>query len=381
MQKRSPVSQPTVGLLNFCGLWGSTQLKPCLMDLMATCQAEAKASGLNVVSLDWPAHREFHLSFRPLPGEKPAETVSRLATALRDKNAKIVRHEIFGSLAAHPETLNALQREFGNLDWPVTWVEGAASEGLSGMHIFAVAGTQVDTLRMDGRVVGRIFNDGCVRHCLLGDVRPSNLFASKSGQCRETLEKLERALHEAGMNMGNVVRTWFFLDDILSWYGPFNTTRDEFYRQRKMFKGLVPASTGIGGRNPARAAVLAGAWAIQTIKGSVAVQEVPSPLQCPSLEYGSAFSRAVLVDTPLCRRLLISGTASIGPKGQSMHVGNVSKQVTLTMEVARAILASRGFDFSDVTRATAYFRNIQDAPAFDTCAPRAKGGTISIGCD
>jgi hypothetical protein len=28
-------------------------------------------------------------------------------------------------------------------------------------------------------------------------------------------------------------------------------------------------------------------------------------------------------------------------------------------------LASRGFNFSDVTRATAYFKNLQDAPAFD----------------
>jgi hypothetical protein len=35
------------------------------------------------------------------------------------------------------------------------------------------------------------------------------------------------------------------------------------------------------------------------------------------------------------------------------------------MEVANAILISRGFNFSDVTRATAYFKNIQDAPAFD----------------
>jgi hypothetical protein len=35
------------------------------------------------------------------------------------------------------------------------------------------------------------------------------------------------------------------------------------------------------------------------------------------------------------------------------------------MKVVREILASCGFDFSHVTRATAYFKNIQDAPAFD----------------
>jgi enamine deaminase RidA (YjgF/YER057c/UK114 family) len=35
------------------------------------------------------------------------------------------------------------------------------------------------------------------------------------------------------------------------------------------------------------------------------------------------------------------------------------------MEVAYAILVSCGLNFSDVTRATAYFKNIQDALAFD----------------
>jgi enamine deaminase RidA (YjgF/YER057c/UK114 family) len=73
----------------------------------------------------------------------------------------------------------------------------------------------------------------------------------------------------------------------------------------------------------------------------------------------------VLIDTPAGRRLLVSGTASIEPNGRSAHVGDLRKQIVLTMEVAHAILASRGFNFSDVTRATAYFKNIQDAPAFD----------------
>jgi enamine deaminase RidA (YjgF/YER057c/UK114 family) len=83
------------------------------------------------------------------------------------------------------------------------------------------------------------------------------------------------------------------------------------------------------------------------------------------LEYGSAFSRAMLIDILAGRRLLISGTASIEPNGRSAHVGDLRNQIALTMEVANAILVSRGFKFSDVTRATAYFKHIQDAPALD----------------
>ena len=41
------------------------------------------------------------------------------------------------------------------------------------------------------------------------------------------------------------------------------------------------------------------------------------------------------------------------------------------MEVVEVILASRGFEFSDITRATAYFRNRADMPEFPAwCAAR-----------
>jgi hypothetical protein len=43
----------------------------------------------------------------------------------------------------------------------------------------------------------------------------------------------------------------------------------------------------------------------------------------------------------------------------------------LTMEVVEAILASRGFGFADITRATAYVKNRADMPAFAAwCAAR-----------
>jgi enamine deaminase RidA (YjgF/YER057c/UK114 family) len=332
------------------------------------------SAGHDLIVIDWQSHREFHRTVRSLPGENPTGFIRRLAGMMKDKDVNIVRHEIFGSIAAHAETLRALQHEFGSVDWPVTWVEGSGSDkgGVSGMHIFAVTGTRVDTIRQKGKVVGRVFSDGCARHCFLGNLVPSNPSISKSAQSREMFERMEQSLLEAGMAMTNVVRTWLFLDDILSWYGEFNGVRTGFFGEKKLLNGLLPASTGIGGRNPMGAAVVAGASAVQAIGDSVAVRAVPSPQQCSSLEYGSAFNRAVLIDMPAGQRLLISGTASIEPNGRSAHAGDLQKQIALTMEVTHAILASRGFNFSDVTRATAYFKNIQDAPAFDVWRQKQK---------
>lgn len=337
-----------------------------------------RSPGLAVTSIEAPAHREFHFTVRPLPGETPAALVRRFASALKQADATVVRHEVFGPLTAHADLLRALKRELGEIDWPVTWVDGGACEvrPVMGMHILAVADAEVETVCFAGRPIGRVFSDGWAKHCLLGDVRPQEVSSPKTAQAKAAFETLEQALGAAGMDMSNVVRTWLFLDDILSWYGPFNAVRTEFFQQRGVFHGLVPASTGVGGRNPAGAAVLAGAWAVQTADNSAPARQVPSPLQCPAPEYGSSFSRAVQLTTPGFHRLLVSGTASIKPNGRSAHRGNLDRQIELTMDVVRAILTSRGLDFSDTTRATGYFKRLTDAPAFD--AWLAKRGLESL---
>jgi enamine deaminase RidA (YjgF/YER057c/UK114 family) len=71
------------------------------------------------------------------------------------------------------------------------------------------------------------------------------------------------------------------------------------------------------------------------------------------------------------RGLFVSGTASISRHGETMWKGNAHKQVELTMEVVEAILRSRDFTFSDLTRAVAYFKRRSDVQAFaDWCAGR-----------
>jgi enamine deaminase RidA (YjgF/YER057c/UK114 family) len=64
------------------------------------------------------------------------------------------------------------------------------------------------------------------------------------------------------------------------------------------------------------------------------------------------------------RDLFISGTASVAPTGQTLWRGDVRKQVEQTMRVVEAILHSRGFDFLDLKRATAYFKHRTHTGAF-----------------
>ncbi len=310
--------------------------------------------------------RELHLTLLPQPGDSAAQMLERLAPWLKTHNASVVRHEVFGALLAQPDFTEALHRLFGEQPWPVTYVEGAAcdAESVAGMHLLAVSGAQVESLTFGGRVVGRIFNDGPARHCLLGDIRPTDPAVPRAQQALQVFENLDAVLRHAGMNLPNVARTWLFLDDILAWYGPLNEVRREFFERHHLFDHTVPASTGVGVKNPGGAAMVAGAWAVEPTNGSLFVGEVGSPLQCPAPAYGSCFSRAVEIVTPDWRRMFISGTASIAPKGQSVCAGDLDGQIDLTMQVVRAILVSREMDYADVTRATAYLRNPADAPNF-----------------
>jgi len=198
----------------------------------------------------------------------------------------------------------------------------------------------------------------------LGDLRASDTTLPRDEQGREAFVRLENGLELARMNLHDLVRTWLFIDDILDWYGEFNRMRDRFFHEKGMFERFLPSSTGIGGANPQGSAVTACAVAIQPSGDGVTVQEVLSPLQCPAHDYGSSFSRAAEIVTPDYRMVLVSGTASIEPEGQTVHVGDSDAQVELTLRVVNEILKSRGLSFADTTRANAYFKHQADASNF-----------------
>jgi enamine deaminase RidA (YjgF/YER057c/UK114 family) len=84
------------------------------------------------------------------------------------------------------------------------------------------------------------------------------------------------------------------------------------------------------------------------------------------------------------RTLYISGTASILPNGKTVYVGDITGQIEKTMEVVNAILTHNGMEFSDCTRAIAYFRNCEDITLWEhycqTCQIPALP-IISTHCD
>ena len=321
--------------------------------------------GLEIITLRRESCYEYFIRSVPEGNESAEVLFQRAAGAIRERKAQIVSQEVFGISDKDGSSMRALKNALGGIEGPVTWLEDEHNTNLYGIHLWAVSGTLVKRLELGGRVVGSVFEDNHAQYCHLGGLLPKDASRSRSEQAAEIFEQMDAVLQANGMEFSHVLRTWFYNDNILDWYGDFNKVRDGFFDKKRVYEGLVPASTGVGGRNAAGTALVSGLLAVKAKSEGVRAFVVRSPLQFPAVEYGSSFSRAVELDLPDHRRLYVSGTASVGPDGMTVHIGDPESQVELTMKVVYAILESRGMNWGDVTRALAYFKDAKDAPIFE----------------
>src|SRR5512142_366205 len=80
----------------------------------------------------------------------------------------------------------------------------------------------------------------------------------------------------------------------------------------------------------------------------------------------SSFSRGMRLDIGNVVILLISGTASIDDRGETVHVGDFRAQTRRTFDNITGLLAAEGATWHDIVRTTCYLRDIErDYKAFN----------------
>ncbi len=320
---------------------------------------------VTLVTIDRPDFKKHYITVHPDDSGNPYSMFDKIAKCVKDNNAMIVSQFVFGCTDLHGDGMTALKKACGEVQWPVTWIQGDGAEDsnlLTGSQVYAISGTQINMIRMNGTIVGNTYEDEDAVYCLLGDLHPPDLTLSRKEQTKATFEQMEKALALVDMDFSNVLRTWLYLDNLLKWYDEFNVVRTQFFTEHGVFDRMVPASTGIGVSNHLGSALVTDVLAVKPKTDKVKIFAVPSPLQCPALDYKSSFSRAVELQLPDHRQLFISGTASIEPGGATVHLDDTSKQIELTMDVIKEILVSRNMSWEDTTRAIAYFKDAADIP-------------------
>jgi 2-iminobutanoate/2-iminopropanoate deaminase len=73
----------------------------------------------------------------------------------------------------------------------------------------------------------------------------------------------------------------------------------------------------------------------------------------------SSFSRGMRLDIKGITILMISGTASVGEHGETIHAGNFGAQTRRAYQNVTDLLRSEGATWKDVVRTTCYLRDIE----------------------
>lgn len=295
-----------------------------------------------------------------LCGESPEQFICRTEAQARLRGLEIFHAVLWGDPALSQRVRKRL--------WPLSFLgrhDTPKGSFLGGRFEALPQGSFSWVCNDKGIVQGVRWQDASAYYLWCGAILPSDVNASPGAQSAEVWQQFSSLLSACQMTPRQIVRTWFYNDHILDWYDDFNMVRTAFFKQHDIFGHFVPASTGIGAANPEGSALCAGFLAITgRPHGGFGVKMAPSPLQCPAYDYRSAFSRAALCEFPEGRTLFVSGTASIEPGGKSVHLGDLDKQIDLTLCVMGAILEASHFAWSDVARAIAYFPKMEWMEAF-----------------
>jgi enamine deaminase RidA (YjgF/YER057c/UK114 family) len=312
------------------------------------------------------------------------EAYAAIDALLRERGSVPVQERVFAELQAAPAVVRGRARAVGSAkEWAVapTAVEGAPVgwSGLAGIHVIGARGTS-RTVAEGDRVYGRLVETCEARVLGLSDVgrrASGRLAAGPAEDAAAAINAAEDLLAREGFSFRDVTRTWFYLRDILDWYGPFNAVRNAAFRRMGLGGagggGPIPASTGIEGRNHR------GGWCALDLLamrprdgGRLEVKRLHSRKQNEATEYGSSFARALEVRLGDARYVFVSGTASIDDQGRTVHAGDFDSQARHTLDAVEALLEGAGGTLADVQQATAFLTNPSDERSFERIVARTR---------
>lgn len=284
--------------------------------------------------------------------------------ALERNGMAVVHERIFGSL----EAFDAVRAARSNADDDFTYIQGTplSGSGLAGIQIQAVARDLIDT----SPSFGKAWQRHGVSYLMLQNIqgRPG---LDRQAQAEDMFSEAERRLRDAGLEYRNVVRTWIYLSKILAWYDDFNKSRNGKYHDLGLLpvssgdELLLPASTGIEGDAPGGTACVMDLLAASS---GAPIRQLSNPGQEDAFQYGSAFSRGLLIEERDVSLIHVSGTAAIDEAGTSLHQGDASAQIACTFDKIGELLGTEGAGIEQICAATAFVKHADHAALFREAA-------------
>ncbi len=302
-------------------------------------------------------------------GQGAARLFSALADVLAEHGISVLSERVYALRSAREELLarraEALSAKGLTSSTPVTFLQGtpASGEAFAGVQIWGVtpragAGQRVELIERDGQVLGSewIGPDFCQLALSSIDGLGGDAPANAPEQARRLFERAGAALGARGYSFREVARTWIYFARLLDWYGDFNAVRNAHYAAAGV--SAFPASTGIQAQSASEECLMDVLAIDPGSAGRLTVRPVAeSGRQGQASAYGSAFSRAVVIDWTEYRIIHVSGTASIDHRGRSTHPGDAGAQLRDTLASIDALLQPEGGGLSNVCQGTLFAKS------------------------
>ena len=194
-------------------------------------------------------------------------------------------------------------------------------------------------------------------------------------QAKRMIQRAAGILEGQGASYRDVVRTWFYLSDLLAWYPEFNRARTAIYGQYSLLPGQgndslrLPASTGIRGEVHSGAACTLDLLAVVgPAESRPPVKQLSNPGQQDAFQYGSAFSRGALLRQPDVSLIQVSGTAAIDESGVSLYPGDIRGQIDCTLDKIAALIDQEGASLENIAAACVFVKRPEDALVYQEIA-------------
>ncbi len=311
----------------------------------------------------------------------------RISELLNSSSSQIIHERCFGSIDLYNQVIEARRRAFRsrNIDTntPLTYIEGESCSGskFAGVQIRAIKNNRETTVRTildNGVPKGRVWNVNGSSFYMLQDINSGQLSnktpADRKTKSKAMFQNAERILKSENASYKDVVRTWIYLSDILDWYHEFNEVRNTCYSEYGFLTSIgsekaeeiyLPASTGIEGNNPSGLPSTMDVFAVKkNSNNSIKIRPIYGVKQRSPFRYGSAFSRAMVIEEPNSKLILVSGTASIDEKGKSVFIGDLESQIRNTFNVISLLIAVENATLKDICEATIFLKRGQEYSTF-----------------
>jgi len=280
------------------------------------------------------------------------EVLERVLQKLEEDGVQVLRADFF--CGAESETVT-IYEDFRKRIPALFLSDSSAHDETAGVCIYAVqpiGGKEVLYSVKDDVLLGACFSTDDRTILVRSGMYNETIQTNFEQETREEYAMASNLLEEYSLEPHHIYRYWNYMSDIVRYYQPFNTVRNEYYDSHKIID--YPAATGIEARLPNAKNIFVG---FEAITGDdVSVRTVSSDMQSDAWTYGPRFSRAVVLDFTKddVKKMYISGTSTIDQHGASILRDEPEKNVAYVLASVEHLLEKEQLTTNNVVSAYVY---------------------------